>query len=428
MIEGANATRLYCPDCGIFHPATLAERNGCVYWHVSCPKGERDVKISGDARLFAKFRAQARPVPPAFRKTLSNCVIHINDDCSLQCPICFEAASRRGWRMSAFELREAALRVKRANPVNVMLIGGEPTEHPQILEFLRILSGEFGFYCSMLTNGVRIGREPAFAAELKRAGLRKASISFDTFDPEVSRLMRGSGELVDVKLQAAENCFAAELNCGFVTTMCRVNLPELPKIVAYYIRHAGRMSMYEIQCYQESGRTVPGLQSVDREEIVRTLVASGVVPGLSEDDFRVSPSVPAAGFCIDPDCGGGLFWTVKDGRAVPLNRNFRFDEFLDALNRMKPGSRGWKWIKFAALAVRFLGWRFLGVLRNWNRSTSGASESLQLLSISSLMTPERLDCHRFGRCTNGVLTADGRFLSPCYYYGCLYDRERGERL
>ena len=43
------------------------------------------------------------------------------------------------------------------------------------------------------------------------------------------------------------------------------------------------------------------------------------------------------------------------------------------------------------------------------------------------MTPEKLDCRRFGHCTNGVLTKDGTFQSPCYYYCLTYEKERGCR-
>lgn len=429
MNESQQHTRIYCTSCKIFHEADYIEEDGCAWWRVNCPHGAYNVKLSSDARLFAKFRAQERPRPTWYHRSLSNCIIHINDDCSLQCPICFASAERKGWRMSLDEIRAAAQKVKKVSPANVMLMGGEPTEHPQILDILDILAHEFKFRCSILTNGVRIGKEPDFASKLKTAGLSKASISFDTFNPETSKIMRGSEELVQIKLQALENCFSAKLNCGFVTTMCRLNLPEFPELVKYYINHAGQMSMYEVQCYQEGGRVVPGLESVDREEIVKTLVASNAIPGLSEDDFRVSPSVPAAGYCINPDCGAGLFWLAKDGKASPLTKaGGPFDRFADMMANMPQAHRYVKWLRFLIAIIRCFGWKFLPVLRNWaGRGKPAAIGSLQLLSISTLMTPERLDCKRFSRCTNGVLTAKGDFCSPCFYYGCRYDAERKAR-
>ena len=191
MKTESDKTRLYCPECRVFHEARLVVADSQVFWRVECPAGARDVKISSDAALFMKFRSQEREVPRWFRKGLSNCIVHINDDCSLHCPICFEDASRTGWRMTIREARAAAAKIRAAGAVNVMLMGGEPMEHPQVLEILRVFSKEFGLRCSALTNGVRIGTESGFAGKLKEAGLVKASISFDAFSRETTRLMRG---------------------------------------------------------------------------------------------------------------------------------------------------------------------------------------------------------------------------------------------
>lgn len=427
MTPNMDKTRLYCPDCGVFHEARFAVEGNEAFWRVECPGGRKDVRISSDARLFLKFRAPGREAPDWFRRKLSNCIVHINDDCSLHCPICFEDASRTGWRMTLDEARAAAAKIRAAGAVNVMLMGGEPMEHPQVLELLRVFSREFGFRCSALTNGVRIGTESGFAGKLKEAGLVKASISFDAFSRETTRILRGDGALVDVKLKAAENGFAAGLSVGFVMTATRLNLGEIPAVIRYCAGHVGHMPMLEIQCYQQAGRTVDGLESVDREEIVKAIVESGAVPGLTEDEFRVAPAVPAAGFCISPDCGAGVFCRVRGGVPVPLSREWGFDALLDDLAGMPRGSRTGKWLRFAFCAVRRVGWWFLPALWRWiGRGKPGKNELL-MLSISTLMSPERLDSGRFGRCTNGVLTASGGFCSPCFYYSLRYDGERRAR-
>lgn len=142
-MSGRDESRLYCPQCGVFHGAVRIECDNQIFWRVNCPRGNRDVRISSDARLYRMFRARERPLPPWYRRRLSNCIIHINDDCSLHCPICFEDAARKGWRMSLEDVRMAGRRIRQSGAVNVMLMGGEPTEHPEILEVIRILSHEF---------------------------------------------------------------------------------------------------------------------------------------------------------------------------------------------------------------------------------------------------------------------------------------------
>ena len=110
------STRIYCPTCGTFHPADYAESDGAAFWRLHCPKGDRDLPLSSDARLFRRFRAQARPLPAWYRRSFTNCLVHINDDCSLQCPVCFENAPRSGWRMSLDELRRTAHRLRDEAP------------------------------------------------------------------------------------------------------------------------------------------------------------------------------------------------------------------------------------------------------------------------------------------------------------------------
>ncbi len=421
-------TRIHCPSCGTFHPADYVEIDVAAFWRVHCPKGDRDVELSSDARLFRKFRNQARPLPDWYRRSFTNCLVHINDDCSLQCPVCFENAPRHGWRMSLEELRKTAhfLRTK-VKPVNIMITGGEPTEHPQILDIVRVIARKCGFHCSILTNGVKIGRDPGFAASLKEAGLARVTLSFDTFRPEVSEVIRGRGDLVDLKLSAIENCDAAELNCGLETTACRLNLQEIPKMAAFSIARAGRMTMYDVQCYQPSGRVVPGLESVDREEIVKTMVASGVVQGLTEEEFRVSPCIPAMGYCLNPDCAAYVLWTVKNDVAEPITRTCDYDSLLSDLYRMPSGSRMRKRLGFGLAFLRRLGLRRLLALRKSLHYSSGGGEHLQMFSISSLMTPDRLDCHRFGRCFSGVVTPSGKICPPCYYYGMRFQDVRKAR-
>ena len=422
------STRIYCPTCGTFHPADYAESDGAAFWRLHCPKGDRDLPLSSDARLFRRFRAQARPLPAWYRRSFTNCLVHINDDCSLQCPVCFENAPRSGWRMSIDELRRTAHRLRdEVKPVNIMITGGEPTEHPQIFEIVRTLARECGFHCSVLTNGVKLGRDPGFAAGLKESGLSRVALSFDTFEPRVSEIIRGRGDLVDLKLKAVENCDAAELNCGLQTTACRLNLEEIPKMAAFSIARAGRMSLYDVQCYQPSGRVVPGLESVDREQIVKTMVASGVVPGLDEDEFRVSPCVPAMGYCLNPDCAAYILWNVRDGVAEPITRTCDYDGLLSDLYDMPDGSRLRKRLGFGFAFLRRLGLRRLLDLRKSLRYSSDGGDHLQMFSISCLMTPDRLDCHRFGRCFSGVVTPSGSICPPCYYYGMRFKDVRNAR-
>ena len=66
-------------------------------------------------------------------------------------------------------------------------------------------------------------------------------------------------------------------------------------------------------------------------------------------------------------------------------------------------------------------------MRKWEGRRPSPGESLQMITIESLMTPDRLDACRFGHCTGGVLLADGSVCPPCYYYGLRYAEDKARR-
>ena len=81
----------------------------------------------------------------------------------MRCPICYAAAQPDdAWRIELADVRRRAEMIVNDQGRFVTLIGGEPTEHPQILEIIRILHREFGLNVSLNTNGLRIGNDYDF--------------------------------------------------------------------------------------------------------------------------------------------------------------------------------------------------------------------------------------------------------------------------
>ena len=60
-MSGRDESRLYCPQCGVFHGAVRIECDNQIFWRVNCPRGNRDVRISSDARLIACFVRRSVP-------------------------------------------------------------------------------------------------------------------------------------------------------------------------------------------------------------------------------------------------------------------------------------------------------------------------------------------------------------------------------
>ena len=420
MNNDYSRTRIICPKCRKPHNAEHVEKNGEAFWRIHCPNGAFDVKMSSDAALFRKFRDDTPHLPEEVKRKASVCIFHINENCSLQCPICYADADVDGWRIPLDELRARAERVKKRRPAIVSLSGGEPTEHEDILEIVRILAREFRFKVSLLTNGVRLGTDPAFASQLKKAGLRKISLSFDTFKPDVSEKMRGRADLVEIKLKALQNCFNAGLNCGFTTTMCDLNISEVGDLLAFVMKNSRHMSVLQIQCLQKGRRVPEDIQSVDREQIIRELVRSGVVANLKADDFLITPCVPSFGFCVHPDCGSGVLVLAKDGKGRLFSEEFDQTSFLNAASKMNFWSRHFKKLWFGALFMKWFGLRGLRLKSRWLFGGNRDAENLVMFGITTLMTPEKMDCERIKRCPSTVVCKNGALVTTCYYYCHVY--------
>ncbi len=418
-------TRMVCRECRTAHPAVAVEADGRSWWDIDCPRGRRRVPMSSDPELFGYFRASCPAIPADTKRHYSNIILHINDNCSLQCPICFASAETGGWRIDLADLRRRAAVIARYRPAVVMLSGGEPTEHPELIAIVRILAREFRFKVSMLTNGVRLGNDPGFAAELKRAGLRKASVSLDSFDPETTGYMRGGGqELIDLKLRALRHCREAGLNSGIVTTLCTRNLGELGALLRFVLNHAGAMTVFDIQCLQPGGRYPDKIESADREQAIHALVDSGVVPGLEPHDFMETPQIPAFGFCIHPDCGSGVFLVVRDGAGRVLDRELPFRKLVRAMARSTWWSRRFPKSWLALQVLRHIGCSGFALRRAWLWGTRRPKEAVVLVAITTLMMPDKLDCERVKRCANAILLADGSLRPCCFYYAYQYKPER----
>src|SRR5439155_23302883 len=73
---------------------------------------------------------------------------------------------------------------------SLALSGGEPTSHPQILELLAIANrAEIGRVV-LITNGIRLGKDRAFARAIKEMGVY-VGLQLDGFTAEVHTKIRG---------------------------------------------------------------------------------------------------------------------------------------------------------------------------------------------------------------------------------------------
>ena len=246
-------TESVCPECLARVPAVRVARGPDVYLRKACPTHGRFETILWRGRpAYSEWGRAAAPVFPtqpatpvqrgcpfdcglcADHRQQSCCVLlEVTQRCDLHCPVCFADAGGAGTRDLPLPEIEARLRGlwRAAGPVNLQLSGGEPGVRDDLPEIAALARG-LGFrFIQVNTNGLRLARDPDFAARLAAAGVATIFLQFDGTDDAVFTRLRGR-PLLAHKLAAIERCGAAGLGVVLVPTVVPgVNAHQLGEIV-----------------------------------------------------------------------------------------------------------------------------------------------------------------------------------------------------
>ena len=384
--------------------------DGAMKCRVDCPKSpDRVIALSSDAAMFLRFRSF--PSPKVVRRH-QFALLHVTDRCSMRCPICYASSGDGGCR-SVEDVVEMARKAKAAGLRMVSLTGGEPTEHPELEEIIRRVSREVGLKTTLLTNGLAFAADDSLAGRLRRAGLAKAVISFDTLSSETSRAMRG-GDYVDAKLRAFSSGAAAGLSLSANTTVCDRNLHEVGAVFRTLASRFPGLTHVLFQPFADFGRRDVHCR-IDRERIVRALVESGDFPVSDPEHFIPAPNIPAFGVSVHPDCCAVCPVVVRG--AGP---NARMAPFCSpgALRRLcgRLASVDGRGIIPPPLKAAFAWFRCAGLLGLPLLGRRGIGGRVVPAVVDNLPNRDGMLADRIGRCGSALVCADGCLRPVCAAY------------
>jgi hypothetical protein len=310
-------TESICPVCLRQLPAQRVAEDDGVYLCKHCPEhGEfRTIVwrgLDGYAAWGAEHRPPALPGPHetevsqgcpldcgicAGHRQHSCCVlVEVTARCNLRCPVCFAAAGSHQADPPLADVRHILETLYARSPqVNVQLSGGEPTvrnDLPAIVALARAIG--FGFV-QVNTNGIRLGREAAYAAQLAQAGLDCVFLQFDTLDGATSRTIRGL-DLVARKEAAIEHCRQAGLGVVLVPTLLPANMTEVGALIDFAARHTPTVRAIHFQPVSYFGRypaapadedriTLPDVLRAIEAQTGGTVCAADFRPGSTENPY-----------------------------------------------------------------------------------------------------------------------------------------------
>lgn len=342
-------TTSLCEQCSTLVPAKIVIEDDAVFFVKRCHShGVQKTLISSEAAYWEWCRNFIKPgdMPVQFQtQTERGCpwdcglcpdheqhsclaLIEVTGRCSLRCPICFtnsgpEGADHR--TLAEVEAMLDAVVAAEGEPDLVQISGGEPSDHPQILEILRAAKARPIRHLMLNTNGLRLAADPAFVADLARLkpGF-EIYLQFDSLRREPLERLRGV-DLRDVHHRALAALEAHNLSTTLVCVVAKgCNDDEIGAIVRHGLNHRCVRGV-TFQPIQAAGRAEEGTpeRRILLSEIRRAIIEQSDL--FKEEDLIPLPCNPGA-IAI----GYALRQNGPAGRATPVTGLVPRDLLLQA--------------------------------------------------------------------------------------------------
>lgn len=341
------SVRAVCPRCFADDPSFdpewptdvldghLVEKDGAVYLRRWCRRGHGEVwsLYEEDAdlwRYLQQWRVPTRqinpdtqeiyPLPLGYEYGLGpshqqhSCVflLDITSQCNLSCPACFTSSSPAASHYLPIDeivrAVETAIAREDGRLDVVMISGGEPAVHPDIVAILDALAPLPVTRILLNTNGVRLANDDAFLAALARLRDRvEIYLQYDGEREDTHRALRGT-DLRATKRRAIDRLSAARVFTTLVMTVADVNADEIGTVLdtAFSTPYVGGVMFQPLFA---SGRS-PALDPM------RRVTTTGVLRRIEEQTAgRVAARDLIALPCSHPDCCS-IGYFLGDGRGT----------------------------------------------------------------------------------------------------------------
>lgn len=262
----------FCPHCHSEDPLRpldqvrrlsgyLAEDSGTVWLVRGCPDHGRIVTMYDEDAEIMQYLEQWTaptkvhtpdtpgnfdPVPAAYLRGLGEmqtqhtCILleDITERCDLRCPTCFaDSSPQLSGTASVHDILanvDQRLRREGGRLDVLMLSGGEPTIHPEVMPLLTQLLERDIVRILINTNGIRIARDDVLLEFLAQHRERvEVYLQFDGFKPSTHQYHRNA-DLGHLKQQAVERLSGARIFTTLtMTAALGVNDDEIGAVVRY---------------------------------------------------------------------------------------------------------------------------------------------------------------------------------------------------
>ena len=275
MAEILKHTRSICSTCGDIVPATYEVReHEQVFFTRRCPThGSVDTDLGYHAEFYRKsFEVEKVMIarygdggdtdisqglsPFPLRKPAGLAIVEVTERCNLTCPMCYaySSPSERDYTLEEIEMRLDQLIAIEGKGISLQLSGGEPSVRKD-LDVIAALVKRKGFgHLEMVSNGIRLAREPDFAEKLVRWGFTSVYLQFDSTRPQDIEKLRGEN-LWDVRVKAVAALERVKLPSTLAVSLYDgLNTDQIQQVVHFAWQHPDTVCAIAFQAATPFGR------------------------------------------------------------------------------------------------------------------------------------------------------------------------------
>jgi uncharacterized radical SAM superfamily Fe-S cluster-containing enzyme len=445
-----------CPKCRELVDGVRILRDGKVYLRKQCPRdGRSEALISGDADWFLKSLTYITKGSVPLKHstgTSEGCpkdcglcpdheqhsclpIIEITNHCNLECPICI-VQNKNNYTMTRGEFTATidGLIEKEGTLDTVNLSGGEPTVHPEFLDFLDLAKRPEISRVSVSTNGLRCATDYAFCQELARKKVY-VNLQLDALRNPELRILRGAGDQESAKRRALENLEKAGVRTTIVSTVAKgVNDGQIGDCVRLlYERDFILSLMFQPAAYTGYGGAHFGphdpLNVITIPDVVRC-AEEQTGGALRKSDFLPLP-------CSHPGCFGLTYLLKTDEGFIPFPRFIELDQYLEIISN-RGTIRPDETFEGAIKATIDQLWSSAGQIPDSDRILKTLKKALRLMYpedrvleleerlhlgeglvktifIHAFMDEHTFEVDRIKKCCTHYAMPDGRLMPGCAY-------------
>jgi 7,8-dihydro-6-hydroxymethylpterin dimethyltransferase len=347
LAEILKHTRSICSACGEIIPATYEVRaHERVFFSRTCPAhGTVDTDLGDHAAFYRNSFAVEQLMlerygdggqtdlsgglsPFPLRKPAGLAILEITERCNLTCPMCYAYSSpaERDYSLEEIETRLDQLIAVEGKGISLQLSGGEPSVRKDLEQIAALVQRKGFGHLEMVSNGIRLAREPDFADKLVDWGFTSVYLQFDSTRPADIVKLRGE-DLWNVREQAIAALERVKLPSTLAVSLCDgLNTDQVQQVIDFAWRHPDTVCAIAFQAATPFGRfEVENGQSNPRKlrmpEILQLIEEQTGIP--QRLFFPVGEGSPLCNAFT-------LLKHTKDGYK-PIAPNFTLREFLEVI-------------------------------------------------------------------------------------------------